>query len=343
MNFLKLPGRILFRSGVSSSVFVITVAVFIFIFYAIKNTEGNKPPTTVSSPQIPAYNSIHEEGYELIRPLLLTESKGHDQTMSHLESQLNAMVANYKSSGKAKDVSIYLKRFASTYPIEINSSIQYFPGSLMKVPVLIGWLKKAEYDPELLNKKFFLSDHFITGKKLNLSEEPLQVGHTYTVKELMHYMISESSNDAVGILLSNIEFERLQKVFSDLSLPEPKDANALIFTDASSYSRFLRVLFNSSYLNRKSSQFALSLLQKTNFKKGLTANTPDSIKVAHKFGESGSDSEPQLHEAGIFYYKNEPYILVVMTSGYSFGTLGSILTEISDTVLQFMQKQTEQI
>ncbi len=343
MNFLKSPGRILFRSGVPSTVFIITIAVFIFIFYAIKKTEGNKPPTTVASPEIPAYNSIHEEGYELIRPLLLTETKGHDQSMSQLESQLNAMVTNYQSSGKAKDVSIYLKRFASAYPVEINSSIQYFPGSLMKVPVLIGWLKKAESDPEVLDRKFILSDHFITGKKLNLSDEPLQVGHTYTAKELLHYMISESSNDAVGILLSNIEFEILQKVFSDLSLPEPKDANALIFTDASSYSRFLRVLFNSSYLNRKSSQFALSLLQKTNFNKGITANTPDSIKVAHKFGESGSETEPQLHEAGIFYYKNEPYILVVMSRGNDFSILSNILSEISDTVLQFMHKQSGEI
>jgi beta-lactamase class A len=324
----KVPG------GVSSAVYIITVAAFITLFYALNKTEGTKPEPAVATPELPSYKMIRQEGYELIRPVLFTESSMPDEKLSDLNTQLKEYISGKKAAGYAEEVSVYLKKLSSVYSVSINEEEQYLPGSLMKVPAMLAWLKKAENDTTILSQKLFLKQHFNTGKKLHLSEEPLTEGKSYTISELLYYMICESSNDAVGLLLTNIEFKELQQVFADLSLPQPADPFAALTTDVSGYARFFHVLFNATYLNRQFSQYALSLLLKTDFREGLTRNIPDSIKVAHKYGESGNAMQQQLHEAGIFYTDNEPYLLVVMSRGNDFKKLSEILGEISQKVLK---------
>ena len=51
---------------------------------------------------------------------------------------------------------------------------------------------------------------------------------------------------------------------------------------------------------------------------------PPSIGVVHKFGERslGPNGETkQLHDCGIVYYPNHPYLLCIMTRGTSFEPL----------------------
>jgi hypothetical protein len=51
------------------------------------------------------------------------------------------------------------------------------------------------------------------------------------------------------------------------------------------YATFFRVLFNSSYLNKKNSEWVLELLSTTEFNSGIVAGLSPDIQVAHKFGE----------------------------------------------------------
>jgi len=94
----------------------------------------------------------------------------------------------------------------------------------------------------------------------------------------------------------------------------------------------LRILYNSSYLNFEMSNKALMLLTQTDFPNGLVAGVPDSVVVAHKFGEQKNGDEQQLHDCGIVYYQENPYILCVMTKGYEIPELASIIKEISQQV-----------
>ncbi len=54
-----------------------------------------------------------------------------------------------------------------------------------------------------------------------------------------------------------------------------------------------------------------------------------TVPIAHKFGESGTPIEMQLHESAIVYLKNKPYLLTVMTKGKDNKTLSKLIGEIS--------------
>lgn len=345
MNLLLNSGRKFIRSGVSAPIYLITLSVLIFIIYVLKHPSENGPGATGSAiaaaPEAPAssssYKIIRQGGYDLIKPVLISETGDEDKELNQLAETLKTLSYNLKQQGKTTSMSVYLRRMSSVYPVVINGSEQYSPGSLFKLPLLIAYLKKAETENGLLNEKLTLPPHQIKGIKQHFTTEPLVTGKSYTIRELLTAMIVESSNDAVLLLLNNIEYSRIKEIFSSLDIVPPQDINSTINITASNYSKFLQVLYNATYLSRANSEYALSLMLKCNFKTGITRNIPSEIKVAHKFGESGNDDDPQLHEAGIFYFQNNPYTLVVMTKGKNLKILSDVMSEVSDVVFNYLR------
>ena len=67
------------------------------------------------------------------------------------------------------------------------------------------------------------------------------------------------------------------------------------------------------------SEILLGLLTETSYKNGLVAGLPEGeIKIAHKFGERKIGKLIQLHDCGIIYYQENPYLLCIMTRGNDF-------------------------
>ncbi len=104
------------------------------------------------------------------------------------------------------------------------------------------------------------------------------------------------------------------------------------------YSFVFRVLYGATYLSRDSSEKALELLNQTEFTEGIVVGVPDNLPVAHKYGarttQIAAKTNPkeeikELHDCGIVYYPNHPYLLCVMTQGYDFKTLSNLIKEIS--------------
>jgi beta-lactamase class A len=154
-------------------------------------------------------------------------------------------------------------------------------------------------------------------------------------------MIVYSDNYATHLLNLNLNINDFKKLFVEAGLPEPNvfDPNYEITT--AGYSRFMRILYNSSYLSKDNSEYALTLLCQSKFKDGLLKNIPDNIEVAHKFGESATgprnNQVNQLHESGIFYCNDHPYLLTVMTKGKNVKTLPDVLSQISSEVYHSIQ------
>jgi len=108
------------------------------------------------------------------------------------------------------------------------------------------------------------------------------------------------------------------------------------------YASFFRILFNASYLNRDMSTKALRILSAVDYKNGIVAGVPSSVRVVHKFGERtlGPKLETkQLHDCGIVYYPNHPYLLCVMTRGSSFESLNEIVTDVSRLIYRELDSQ----
>jgi hypothetical protein len=100
---------------------------------------------------------------------------------------------------------------------------------------------------------------------------------------------------------------------------------------------FFRVLYNATFLNAEYSNRALETLTHATFSDGLVAGIPKDVKIAHKFGEriernSKGELIVELHDCGIIYAPQTPYLLCVMTHGDSLETNATIIKEISSLV-----------
>lgn len=116
------------------------------------------------------------------------------------------------------------------------------------------------------------------------------------------------------------------------------DGNAKI--TVKEYASFFRILFNSSYLSRENSEKALRLLDATDYNDALPAGVPPGIQVAHKFGEAGTvEVERQLHDCGIVYFPDHPYLACIMTRGKELDGLKQSIVDISKFIYGKVDEQ----
>ena len=162
---------------------------------------------------------------------------------------------------------------------------------------------------------------------------PLVLGEHYRPDALLEKMIVESDNESAYLLYSLVSQEEITKAYTELGL-EPPLAGRDYDIRVRDYATFFRILYNATYLTPESSERALSLLSRTDFDKGIAAGVPAGIAIANKFGEreyAGTDTV-QLHDCGVVYAPQRPYMLCVMTRGKDIPSLANVVRDISATV-----------
>ncbi|MBL0103814.1 MAG: serine hydrolase [Bacteroidetes bacterium] len=219
----------------------------------------------------------------------------------------------------------------------INPDEQYSPGSMMKVVTLLSYLKDSEKDPSILNKRLFFDTHFSQLPEQTIITKRLSPGQSYSVRDLLETMIIDSDNDATVLLASQTNFKTYFSLLRDLQLPVPAMDQKDYPITTVKFSRLFRILFNASYLNQTNSEYALDLLSKSKFHEGLAKHLPANVTMAHKFGERFYGEDQQLHETGIVYLENRPYLVSVMTRGRSQDQLKEILSITGQTIYEFMR------
>ncbi len=279
-----------------------------------------------------------EGGYALINPLLscdIDEEVPYTQFTS-LKNTLAETISNEKRSGEVTRVSVYFRDLDLGHWTGVNENDMYMPASLIKIPVLIGYLYDGRSDANLMTTTFTYTGENDQTKTQDIPPtKPLRPG-AHSVEELLQSMIGESDNNAYDLLNNHLSTSTLGKVYSDFGVPPPSDANGEI-ASAKIYSRFFRILYNSSFLGRVRSQTALTFLSKTSFQNGIVAGVPNGTLVAHKYAErtikdaGGNVVKRQLHDCGIVYYPRHPYSICVMTEGSDYSKMESAISAISKT------------
>jgi beta-lactamase class A len=335
------PLRKFFRIKVPSYLYIATVIVLCAIIF--NSREGNQDNVMLTGNEGQQFekaemiSQFRLNGYELIRPLLFTEDPEEDASLLTVKEQLKTVISNNIKKGDLVTASIFLKKLSDTRCVKLNTAEMYNPGSLMKVPVMIAYFKEAMNGTSaILNKKILFTGHNTNLPVEEGSVPHLTAGKSYTVSELINYMIIDSDNDAMALLVNNFDEKKLHKMFADLGVPVPPTNHDVFSLTPDMYARFLRILYNATYLDRNYSQQALSILTQTKYKKGLTRNIDASVKVAHKYGISVTDGLRSLSEAGIFY-SDHPYLFVIMSKGSDYSKLSDIISECSDIVYKGVQ------
>jgi beta-lactamase class A len=281
-------------------------------------------------------------GYQFISPLLECDSGQNlyqGQTMA-IKEKLEKFIQEKIGQNKISDVSVYFRDLRNGPWFGINENIKFVPASLMKVPVMIAYYKLAEKDPAVLQKKISVGQ--LAPEKFEQSYRPsqkIESGKTYSIDELMYHMIAFSDNEALTLLLQNIDQNVLLQSYTDLGVIIPGAKSLDDELTVKDYSSFFRILYNASYLNRDYSERALQMLSNSDFKNGIVAGLPENIQTSHKFGErfsisnqDQSSTEKQLHDCGIVYDPGHPYLVCIMSKGNDFDELSKTIQEISRVI-----------
>lgn len=277
-----------------------------------------------------------KEQYKFINPLLECTTEFDNAIFPNaIKQTLINYIDKSMSRKEITTAAIYYRDLNNGPWFSINGSSLFTPASLIKVPIMMVYYKKAESTPKIL-------DTLLEVKKelSNISQEgtfkpdkQLAVGNKYTIEELIKHMITYSDNIAYKTLKDNLTTEEFNGVFSDLGIdivPIEGNPNEKVLS-LIEYSSLFRVLYNSSYLNREYSEKALRLLSDGVYAEGIVGGVPKEITVSHKFGERSNEvtNEKQLHDCGIVYAESNPYLLCIMTRGTEFNKLSNTIREIS--------------
>jgi beta-lactamase class A len=284
------------------------------------------------------FKPVRQKGLTFTNPLLECEVNGNESYLpakiKDTEEKVSKLINEYLKQGSVDHVSVYFRDLNNGPWFGIGEDEEFTPASLLKVPVMIAFFKKAETNPSILSEKYVYrggnDESYLPEIK---PEKYLKTGETYTIEEAIEIMIENSDNNALGFLLEKMKDQDFYKVYDDLGLEKPNaDQKTENFMTVKEYASFFRILYNASYLNREMSEKALELLSKTSFQEGLVKGVPPGIKIAHKFGERNIDNSFQLHDCGIIYYLDHPYILCVMSRGNNYPDLEKVVSSVSKAV-----------
>lgn len=262
-------------------------------------------------------------------PLLFYKSQP-DSRYDSLKSDLSSYIATAKSKGDVTDVSVYYRDMNTGEWTGIDENTPYEPASMLKVTMMIAYLKGSVDHPDVLTKQLYYKP--LAEGEYYESQDVVPEGY-YSANKLIDLMITYSDNDAL-VALEAGDQNRTADVFKAFELPLPT-ATTTDFMSARNYSRVFRVLYDSTYLPWDVSEEALALLSQTKFTQGIVSGVPEGTVVSHKFGErtlldsAGAIKHRELHDCGIVYKPGKPYFICVMTKGSDFPKLLKVISDIS--------------
>ncbi|MBS1741698.1 MAG: serine hydrolase [Bacteroidetes bacterium] len=332
----------MFSKKISLNVALLIVLIACITTYFIttllnrKVTEESAPVFTSAVVNTCKPSTVRLNGYSFIKPILFGQDLREAEKLQPVKSELESLINTYKAQGLITTAAVYLRAFNSGDWMSINENTQFNPGSLLKVPELITFMKMREKDPGLFEKTVTYAQPLVLKKQAYFISKSIEVGKTYTIKELLFYMIAYSDNNATMLLNQRMDLNIFKKVFTDLGLPNPDMSKNDIPITAKDYSLFMRILYNATYLNIEDSEYCTELLTHSDFVKGLLSGIPSELKVAHKFGEAFDGQNAHLGESGIVYINNSAYLITVMTKGRDKDKLPGVIAGLSAKVYQMM-------
>jgi beta-lactamase class A len=310
-----------------------------------------------ANPGVPQPLRLGSSAYRFINPLLSCNYNAlnifpQDAAMNNV---VTSVINKQKALGNITAASAYFADFNTAKFSSTNGALTYYPSSLTKIPIMMAYYELAETSPDILNQKI---TYPVGSADLNDSQEtkpavPLVPGQSYTVEDLIEHMIEYSDNNAAGLLFTagdqNTQ-DTITSVYNDLHIPIESSVTAanFDFITPQEISALFRVLYNATYLSRPYSEKALELLSQVSFTQGIVAGVPSSTIVAHKFGivgitTNGIEMSRELHDCGIIYAPNHPYLLCIMTRGpatspASLSTMEGVIASISSAVYNQVEK-----
>lgn len=268
--------------------------------------------------------------YNLINPA--RKSIGQENLIVNFQPLREDLQNTYE---KKLDISIYFEYLPTGANISINKDAEFWPASLLKVPVAMAVAKKVEKGEWKWTNELVLLNTDKDELFGDLYKNP--IGTRFTIEKLLEEMLARSDNTAKRIFVRNIEPEDLKNIYEHLGLSKLFSEEGKI--GAKRYSILLRSLYNSSYLSDQNSEKILSILTRTAFNDFLALAFPPDIKFAHKIGIERE--EKVFLDSGIVYIPGRPYILTAMIANTDELSAKNKMKDISEKVYNYVTAYSE--
>jgi len=207
------------------------------------------------------------------------------------------------------NLSVYYEQLNSGANIALNKDKRFYFASLVKLPVAMMTAKKVEVGDWSWDTELKVVPEDLDSGSGDMYKNTTKT--SYTVREFMEALLVNSNNTAHNVLSKNFSQDEYQAIIDAIGLEELFDTS--FKGSAKEYTRLLRSLYTSSFLDRDGSQLILDLMSKSKFNKFLSTGIPSDVKFSHKYGEN---TQEQIYaDSGIVYVPGKPYVLTVIYKG----------------------------
>lgn len=293
-----------------------------------------KPCQKISEEEVIKNSEVNfKENYPHINPLKFCDSSDKNPINSKISQMESAVKELINKSGI--EAAVYYRSLNNGPWFIINKDDIFYSQSLLKVPVAITYYHLAEQNQNILKNTITYQGQYEAVRNIP-KEEGIQEGKDYSVDELIVQMLVYSDNQALSLLFDNLGMlglrEKLEETNREISVTSENGE-----INIKKYSEMMRILYNSTYLNRESSEKLLGILTYTSFKDGLVAGFPEGTEIAHKFGVRENvegNEETQLHDCGIVYLQSGDHLVCVMTKGKDLSKQSALIKEVAKTIAQ---------
>jgi beta-lactamase class A len=233
----------------------------------------------------------------------------------------------------AETVAVAFHNLTTGEELLLNEHVSFHAASTMKVPVMMEIFHQASQGKFRLDDKLPVRNEFksiVDGSPFTLDEKSdgdseayKLIGTKDTYRDLMHHMITRSSNLATNILIEKIGADNVMTFMKELHANDIKVLRGV--EDGKAYEKglnnttsaydlmiLLRDIAEKKAISPSACDEMIDILLGQEFNTGIPAGLPQGTKVAHKTGWITKIR----HDAAIVYpSKDSPYVLVVLTRG----------------------------
>lgn len=249
--------------------------------------------------------SIPISKYKLIDPLReYIPEDAYIINIQDLREYLNTIEKKYPNN-----ISIYYETINTGANIAIGKDLHLFPASLSKLVQAIIITKKVEDGSLKWSQILKPTESDVSAESGNLYKTI--TGDGMTVSDLLNALLIESDNTAQNIFRHQLDINDYIAFQQETGLENLYNEKG--FISAKEYTRLLRVLYTSSYLEPENSEKILNLMSQAKFKDYLSQGIPEGVVFAHKYGENVQYNI--FADSGIVYIKDRPYMLTVIIKG----------------------------
>lgn len=281
--------------------------------------------------------------FPYVSPLVGTDSPNALTVglFSNTEDKLGDLIKKYKKEGLVSS-GIYYRDLNSAVWFGLNENEEFVPASLLKMTFALAAYKQNESDPAFFDKRFIYTQEIAdeTRRRNNAEvETSLVLGNSYSARDLVEIMLIKSDNGARDMLYKVVDQRYLNKVYTYLGIQEPSAVNDFKISTAD-YALFFRMLYSSTFINEEHSQDLLTILTKTIFPYGIRQSLPSRVSFAHKWGVYNFPKNPdgtqlqELHDCGIVYDPETPFLICIMTEGYDQQVLVNFMADVAKIIYE---------